>query len=120
MVDESTWLKVLARGRIDAGALLATEFFLTRAALTPATLSLREFLGRDEGVVEEWSFCWCLSSKSRLAKHLVHSEQENGFSLVWDLNSTATAGSASIPVCMEGASNPGEATSSGEAVARPP
>lgn len=64
-------------------ALEETEFFLTFDAVDAvlATLSLR-FLGRELGVVVIWSFCWCLSRRSRLAKHRVHSGHSNGFSLV--------------------------------------
>lgn len=68
--------------------LLAIEFFRTRefeaveAALTLSRLPFR-------GLVCPWakcSFCWCLSSRSRLAKHLVHSGHSNGFSFVCDLS----------------------------------
>ena len=85
IVAASTWLNVLARGRM-AGPLVAIEFFLTRPEplAPPATLSLRPARGRAEGVVLECSFCWCRSNRSRLAKQRVHSEQANGFSLVWD------------------------------------
>jgi hypothetical protein len=59
MVAASTWLKVLARGRIAGVLLLATEFFLTRPEplVPPATLSLRPARGRADGVVVECSFC---------------------------------------------------------------
>src|SRR4051794_36697918 len=64
-----------------------TEFFLTLPPLLAPTadmLSLRPppFRGRLDGVVVMCSFCWCLSSRSLLAKHRVHSGHSNGFSLV--------------------------------------
>ena len=88
IVAASTWLKVLARGRIVEVLLLAIEFLRTRPLPlgAPATLSLRPLRGRADGVVVECNFCWCLSRRSRLAKHLVHSEQAKGFSLVCDLS----------------------------------
>lgn len=79
----STWLMVLARGLIPTFPPFATEFLRTRPGPPPLVLSRRLlFLGRDEGVVVMWSFCWCLRSRSRRAKHLVHSGHSNGFSFV--------------------------------------
>lgn len=78
---------VLALGRID-DELLAMEFFLTRLAPAPGgaapVLSRRAFLGREDGVVVMWSFCWCRSKRSRRAKHRAQSGHSNGFSLVWE------------------------------------
>ena len=86
----STWLIVFARGRIDAAPvatllLLATEFLRTLPepfAAVLLALSRLPFLGREDGVVVICNFCWCRKSKSRRAKHLVHSGHSNGFSLV--------------------------------------
>ena len=66
--------------------LLAIEFLRTRAFVdeAPLTLSRRAFRGRDEVVFVMCNFCWCRSSRSLLAKHLVHSGHSNGFSLVCD------------------------------------
>lgn len=85
-VPASIWLKVFARGLVLAEAAFATEFFRTRPPVTPAALSLRPPRGLEEGVVVECSFCWCRSSRSRLAKHLVHSGHSKGFSFVCDLS----------------------------------
>lgn len=71
-VDASTWLSVFARGLIVWFAELAIEFLRTLEFATPTALSRRPFLGLAEGVVVECSFCWCRSSRSRRAKHLVH------------------------------------------------
>lgn len=83
-VPPPTWLMVLARGLMLLLLLLlvpplAIEFLRTLELLV---LSLRAFLGRDDGVVVMCSFCWCLKSRSRLAKHLVQSGHSKGFSLV--------------------------------------
>lgn len=82
-VAESKFEIVLALGRVVPEVLLfATEFFRTRPPATPAALSRRPLLGLEDGVVVECNFCWCLNSRSRLAKHLEHSGHSNGFSLV--------------------------------------
>ena len=47
-------------------------------------LSRLDPLCREVGMAVMWSFCWCLRSRSRLAKHLVHSGHSNGFSFVCD------------------------------------
>jgi hypothetical protein len=86
IVAESTWLSVLARGLMFVVALLAVEFLRTRVVPPPATLSRRLPRGREGGLDVECNFCWCRSSKSRRAKHLVHSEQAKGFSFVCDLS----------------------------------
>lgn len=53
----STWPVVFARGRTEFG-LLATEFLRTRLAPVAALiLSLRPFLGREDGGVVMCSFC---------------------------------------------------------------
>lgn len=55
-VAVSTWLMVLARGRMVLVALVATEFFLTLAFATALlVLSLR--FGLEDGVVVKCSFC---------------------------------------------------------------
>ena len=68
MCDPSTWLMVLALGRmlelalvavVAVVAVLATLFL--RARLAPGTVPLalsRRLRGRDEGVVVWCSFCW--------------------------------------------------------------
>jgi len=88
---------VFARGLMEPGAVapgaevaaaLGPAMLFFRALLwtgAPLVLS-RRFLGRDEGVVVWWSFCWCRKRRSRRAKHLVHSGHANGFSLVCDLS----------------------------------
>ena len=88
----STWLIVFALGLIEAFAAAAAAafvpamlFFLARL-WTGAALAVlsRRLRGREEGVVVWCSFCWCRRRRSRRAKHLEHSGQANGFSLVWD------------------------------------
>src|SRR5204863_85018 len=94
-VAPSTWLIVLALGRTNGtpGApepppiLLATDDFRTLPGPLPLTLlvlSRLPALGLDDGVLDMWSFCWCLNSRSRRAKHLVHSGHSKGFSFVWE------------------------------------
>ena len=85
-------LIVFARGRIvlpAAPPAFTVEFFRTlpaAVAVVLLVLSRLPFLGREEGVVVIWSFCWWRNRRSRLAKHLVHSGHSNGFSFVWDLS----------------------------------
>ena len=83
----SRWPSVFARGLPPAAPVaipaLAIEPFLTRPPLTgPLVLSRLLFLGRLEGLFVKCSFCWCRRSRSRRAKHLLHSWHSNGFSLV--------------------------------------
>ncbi len=92
MEAPSIWLIVFARGRIAAPAVAFTPAtLLFRARLWPwpwpwvTLLALsRRFRGLEDGVVDWCSFCWWRSSRSRRAKHLVHSGHSNGFSLVWE------------------------------------
>lgn len=84
----SMWLIVFARGRGPVfmdDPMLLVEFLRTRLALPEMLLVLsRRLRGREEGVVVMCSFCWCRKSRSRRAKHLVHSGHSNGFSFVCD------------------------------------
>lgn len=86
----STWLIVLALGRIELApeapeVLFTIEFLRTFADPPGATLlalSRLEPRCRDAGNAVKCSFCWCRNSRSRRAKHLVHSGHANGFSFV--------------------------------------
>lgn len=75
---------MFALGRIVWFGAEAMEFLRTLALVTPAALSRRPFLGREEGVVVECNFCWWRNNKSLLAKHRVHDWHSNGFSFVWE------------------------------------
>lgn len=64
---------------------LAIEFLRTLPPDTALlTLSRRPLRGREEVLPMACSFCWCRRSRSRRAKHRVHSWHSNGFSLVCD------------------------------------
>ena len=86
----SMWLIVFLRLCVCAEPIapgkvpLAIEFFRTRPPETeaPPTLSRRPDRGRDEVAPVMCSFCWWRRSKSRRAKHRVHSGHSKGFSLV--------------------------------------
>lgn len=93
--ERSIWLIVFARGRTLfaptppelPAPLLATEFLRTLLlpeTEAPLTLSLLPARGREDVGFVMCNFCWCRNSRSRLAKHLVHSGHSNGFSLVCD------------------------------------
>jgi hypothetical protein len=83
---------VLALGRTDGAPGApepppATDDFRTLPGPLPLTLLVLSRLparGLDDGVLDMCSFCWCLKSRSRRAKHLVHSAHSKGFSFVWE------------------------------------
>lgn len=83
-LEVSTWLSVFARGRIAVELVLTMEFLRTRPFAIPVVLSLRALRGLDDGVVVEWSFCWCRNSRSLRAKHRVQDGHSKGFSFVCD------------------------------------
>lgn len=71
---------------MEAPLFAVLELLRTLALPAPAVLLAlsRRFRGLEEGVVVMCSFCWCRNSRSRRAKHLVHSGHSKGFSLVWE------------------------------------
>lgn len=91
-MEPSTWLIVFALGRIVLipvvpEVLFAIEFLRTLVEPPGAALLVLSRLAPlclDGGNAVKCSFCWCLKSKSRLAKHRVHSGQAKGFSFVWE------------------------------------
>ena len=91
-VGPSTWLMVFALGRMVVApvvpeALFAIEFLRTRVEPPGAALLVLSRLVPlclDGGMAVKCNFCWCLKSRSRRAKHRVHSGQAKGFSLVWE------------------------------------
>lgn len=88
--ERSRWLIVfrLALGCIGLRPFrlpLAIEFLRTLPFDTALlTLSLRPLRGREDVLPMACSFCWCRRSRSRRAKHRVHSWHSNGFSFVCD------------------------------------
>ena len=67
--------------------LFAIEFLRTLVEPPGAALLVLSRLAPlclDGGKAVKCSFCWCLKSKSRRAKHRVHSGQAKGFSFVWE------------------------------------